>query len=173
MIETSKLENIISKCGIILEFRTLPDSTLGYYFFDGNYYMILIDDRIRNLEKLYRTVLAEEIGHYRTTIGDITPRKYMCYGDRLEVDKKEVAALRWAVDFLIPTEMLLDAIKNKFVRNLSEMADHFVVTEQFVMHKLEFMARKQSIWKIDDQKSLCLMNLPSVFIYQQTLISNM
>ncbi len=48
------------------------------------------------------------------TIGDITPRKYMCYRDRLAIDKQEQLALKWACDFLIPTGILLDHLKNDF-----------------------------------------------------------
>lgn len=82
LIETDKLENIIAKCRIIKEFILLPEKVLGYYYYDGSYYIIFINERIRGNERLYRTVLTEEIGHYRTTIGDITLRKYMCYADR-------------------------------------------------------------------------------------------
>ncbi|WP_202708812.1 peptidase [Sporosalibacterium faouarense] len=111
MIATKKLEEIIDKCGIILKFIYLPNSVLAYYTFDSDYYIILINESIRNNERLCRTVLAEEIGHYRTTIGDITPRKYMSYRDKINVDKKELLDLRWVADFIIPTDQLLSFMK--------------------------------------------------------------
>jgi len=77
MVETSELEALINKCGIIKEFAPLPKSILGYYYCNSDYYFILINESIKNNERLYRTVLAEEIGHFKTTIGDITPRKFM------------------------------------------------------------------------------------------------
>lgn len=77
MIETSELESLINKYEIIKKFTPLPKSILGYYYCNSDYYFILINKSIKNNERLYRTVLAEEIGHFKTTIGDITPRKFI------------------------------------------------------------------------------------------------
>lgn len=167
MIKTEKLEIILDKCHIIKEFAPLPPSVLGHYHYDENYYLILINESIRNNEKLYRTVLAEEIGHYRTTIGDITPRRYMHYTNRIVIDKKELLALRWAVNFLVPTELLLSVIKDRLVSTLEEIADFFVVTEEFIIHKLEFMSKEKLYWEIDETKYLVLSNLPSIHIYNK------
>lgn len=167
MIDTEKLEEIIDKCGIIKEFAPLPDSILGYYCCDKDYYMILINEKLKNDERLYRTVVAEEVGHYKTTIGDATPRKYMCYRDRLEIDKKELMALKWATEFLIPTDMFLYAIKARTIHTQRDMIDHFYVTEKFFLHKLEFMAKQKPMWEIDEKRCLYLLNLPSVFIYEK------
>ena len=166
MVKTEKMDEIIEKSQIILEFAPLPDQVLGYYTFDNGYYIILVNDSIKNDEKLYRTVLAEEIGHYRTTIGDITPRKYMCYSKRIQIDKKELLALKWATDFLIPTDMLLEKIKKETILNIHDLMDYFQVTKAFFMQKLEFMAKQQPVWDIDQKRSLYL-NLPSVFIYEK------
>ncbi|AOT68374.1 ImmA/IrrE family metallo-endopeptidase [Geosporobacter ferrireducens] len=167
MLTTDELESVITKCHIIKSFCPLPESTLGYYYYDGDYYCILINESIRNDERLYRIVLAEEIGHYRTTIGDITPRKYMCYRDRLLVDKKELQALRWATDLLIPTDTLLKIIREKTASTVQELIDYFFVTYDFFMHKLDFMAKQKDMWDIDEERVLCLYNLPSVFIHQK------
>jgi Zn-dependent peptidase ImmA (M78 family) len=167
MITTEKLETIITKCHIIKSFYPLPKSTLGYYYYDGDYYCILINESIKSSERLYRVVLAEEIGHYRTTIGDITPRKYMCYADRLAVDKKELQALKWATDFLIPTETLLKVIKERVASTVQELSDYFFVTHDFFMRKLGFMAKQKDLWDIDEERVLCLYSLPSVFIHQK------
>jgi Zn-dependent peptidase ImmA (M78 family) len=167
MIVTEKLECILKKCHIIKEFATLPESILGYYYCDGDYYVILINEKIRSNERLYRCVLAEEIGHYRTTIGDITPRKYMCYKDRLTVDKMELYALRWATDFIIPTDMLLDTIKDQSQPTITQLVNHFQVTQTFMMQKLEFMLKQNCIWDIDSKRSLYLLNYPSIHIYER------
>lgn len=167
MIATEQLEAILRKCRIIREFATLPDQILGYYYCDGNYYVILINDRIRGDERLYRCVLAEEIGHYRTTIGDITPRKYMCYRDRLTVDKMEQLALRWATDFIIPTDKLLNVIKKCIQPTIDFLVDEFQVTYGFMLQKLEFMSKQNCIWDLDGKRSLYLGNFPSVHIYER------
>ncbi|KAB3535622.1 ImmA/IrrE family metallo-endopeptidase [Alkaliphilus pronyensis] len=166
MVPTENLDLIIQKCRIFKKYAPLPDNILGYYYYDGDYYIILINNILKGNERLYRTVLAEEIGHYRTTIGDITPRKYMCNKDRLEIDKKELLALRWACDFLIPTDSLIELVKNKNAISLADMADYFMVTEEFMMKKFEFMAKIKAVWDLDSNRKLCLFNLPSVFIYE-------
>lgn len=167
MIATEKLEAVLRKCHIIREFATLPEQTLGYYYCDGNYYVILINESIRGDERLYRCVLAEEIGHYRTTIGDITPRKYMCYRDRLKVDKMELLALRWATDFMVPTENLLDILREQKLPSVEMLADEFRVTYPFLMQKLEFMSKQNCIWDLDGKRSLYLGSFPSVHIYER------
>ena len=167
MIATEKLEAFLHKCHIIKEFATLPDEILGYYYCDGDYYIILINESIRNNERLYRCILAEEIGHYRTTIGDITPRKYMCYRDRLRIDKMELQALKWAADFMIPTDMLLSYLQDRIQPTVAELVDYFFVTQEFMMQKLEFMSKQNCIWDIDGKRSLYLASFPSVFIYEK------
>ncbi len=167
MIETEKLDIIIRKCRIIKEYQPLPEAVLGYYYCDGSYYMILLNESIRCDTKLDRCVLAEEIGHYRTNIGDITPRKYMCYRDRLTVDKQEMLALRWATDFLVPTEMLLEALKNNLVTSLSDLSEYFMVTQDFLLQKLEFMSKQNGIWDLDGKRSLYLYGFPSVYIHEK------
>ncbi|MBB6216562.1 hypothetical protein HNQ80_002664 [Anaerosolibacter carboniphilus] len=52
MIATEKLENIITKCHIIKSFYPLPESTLGYYYDDGDYHCILINESIKHDERL-------------------------------------------------------------------------------------------------------------------------
>lgn len=165
MISTEKLETILDKCQILKLYAPLPQSVLGYYYCHKDYYIILINEKIKNNERLYRAVLAEEIGHYRTTIGDITPRKYMCYSERIELDKKELAALKWATDFLVPTDKLIDTIKNKVALTFEELLDHFYVTEEFLMLKFKFMAKKKIVWELDDKRYLCLHSLPTVSIF--------
>ena len=99
MIETEKLESIIDKSGIVKEFAPLPYSALGYFYSDGDFHVILINKEIRKDERLYRTILAEEIRHYMTTIGDYTPRRELTYSERIDIDKKELLALIWATIF--------------------------------------------------------------------------
>lgn len=167
MIKTEKFDIILQKCRIIKEYLPLPESILGYYYCDGNYYMIMLNESIQCNERLDRCVLAEEIGHYHTSIGDITPRKYMCYRDRLSMDKQELQAMRWATDFLIPTELLLDTIRINKTVTLPELSDCFMVTYDFLKQKFEFMSRQSGIWDLDCKTSLYLYNFPSVFIYEK------
>ncbi|MCT4565008.1 MAG: ImmA/IrrE family metallo-endopeptidase [Maledivibacter sp.] len=166
MIGTEQLESIVNKANIIKEFAPLPYSALGYFYSDGDFHLILINKEIRKDERLYRTILAEEIGHYMTTVGDYTPRREMTYSEKIDIDKKELLALRWTTDFLIPTELLLKAIKDRLVGNFEEMLDYFYVTEEFLLHKLRFMAKEKMKWEIDDRRYLVLSGLPSLYVFE-------
>ncbi|WP_236932649.1 hypothetical protein [Geosporobacter ferrireducens] len=57
-------------------------------------------------------------------------------------------------------------IKRKIVETLYGLADYFMVTEEFARQKLEFMAKQEMFWKLDEARSLCLTGLPSVFIHE-------
>lgn len=166
MVDTDELESILAKCCIIKKFAPLPEAVLGYYSYDGDYYIILINERIKNNMRHYRAVLAEEIGHYMTTIGDITPRRYMCDSERIILDKKELHALKWATDFLVPTKRLIKIIRDKRVSSCQELADLFLVPEDFLVQKFKFMAKERPAWVLDNRRSLVLSSLPSIFIYE-------
>ncbi len=70
-------------------------------------------------------VLAEELGHYYTSIGDILDQT------KIENRKQEKRARRWAVDRLIKVEDFIDAF-NAGVRNRTELAEFLEVTESFI-----------------------------------------
>ena len=112
MRKTSELINLMNKCEIEFSIDCLPEHILGYYQFDGEGDYILINKSIESTPALFRTVLAEEIGHYFTTIGQNEPKRYMCSRDRISIDKCEEAALRWACNFLLPTDSLISLMNN-------------------------------------------------------------
>lgn len=70
-------------------------------------------------------VLAEELGHYYTSCGDIIDQ-------RNTVNKKqEVKARRWAVKRLVTLKNIINAFKAG-CRNMYEMAEYLGVTEEFL-----------------------------------------
>ncbi|MDF2886707.1 MAG: hypothetical protein K0R23_1092 [Lacrimispora sp.] len=75
-------------------------------------------------------VLAEELGHYYTTAGDIL--------DQSEVSnrKQERTARLWAYNKMITLEKLV-AAKESDCRNSFEIAEHLEVTEEFLLEALE------------------------------------
>ncbi len=128
--------------------------------------LIIINQYITDDDKQHRIILAEELGHYFTTIGNNTPKKYTRYLDKLKVDKFEEKALRWSLNFLVPTQELIDLLQsNKNMNiNINECCDYFEVTEAFMIRKFETMAKEKTYWPLDDNFYLVLSNLPSVFI---------
>ena len=88
----------------------------------------------------FRTVLAEELGHHFTSARDGLPKTFFHYKDRLEVKREEYRALRWAANFLIPTDKLREAVK-KGIREDWELAEHFEVDECLVIFRKRLLRR--------------------------------
>lgn len=148
---------------IIIEYVDFPDNIQGlYYKEDGCPPIIGINENITSNSRLFTCVLAEELGHHFTTVGDTTA-EYYSYADRLIVNKKETLALKWASDLLLPLDEIVQAVKDSILQ-FSEMAEHLQVTESFLCKRFEFLSRQQSYVKIDDCTSLLLTSLPSVYV---------
>lgn len=80
-------------------------------------------------------VLAEELGHYHTTVGNILDQS------NTEARKQERAARIWAYNLRIP---LLDLVKayKAHCRNTFEMAEYLDVSEDTLIEALEFYRQK-------------------------------
>lgn len=72
-------------------------------------------------------ILAEELGHYHTSCGDIPDQKNVANR------KQEIKAKRWAVKRLVPLKNIIKAYEAG-CRNIYEMAEYLGVTEEFLRH---------------------------------------
>lgn len=75
-------------------------------------------------------VLAEELGHYHTTYGDILDL------DNVQNRKQEFRARMWGYNLKIGLLGIVRAYK-KGCRNLSEMAEELDVTEEYLLEALK------------------------------------
>lgn len=89
---------------------------------------IAIRRKITQTEKA--CVLAEELGHYHTTAGNILNQ------DLTSNRKQELQARLWAYNRLIGLYGIIDCYRAG-CRNLHEMAEHLNVTEEFLSEALE------------------------------------
>lgn len=80
-------------------------------------------------------VLAEELGHYHTTVGDILDQT------KTENRKQELRARMWAYNHQIGLLGIIRAYKHK-CRNLYEMAEYLEVTEEFLAEALKRYSEK-------------------------------
>ena len=80
-------------------------------------------------------ILAEEIGHYYTTVGDITDQRDT--GNR----KQEIKARKWAVDKMIQIEDLFRAAAQP-CQNIYEIAEYLEVTEPFLLEALDVFKKR-------------------------------
>ena len=75
-------------------------------------------------------VLAEELGHHYTSVGDIL--------DMSDTSnrKQEYRARLWAYDKMIGLSGIIKAYKARRIDSATEMADYLDVTEEFLMEAL-------------------------------------
>lgn len=143
----------------------LPQKIQGLYSYCETNPQIAINQNLSEESPEYRSILAEELGHHFTSSGETHPQTGMAYYNRIQHDRIESRATKWAADFLIPTELLLRRIEDCSVSCIHELADAFQVTIELMQHKLYFMSCKAFYWPLSDDRSLCLVSLPSIYIY--------
>ena len=119
--------------------------------------VIGINKKIRD-SRTRACVLAEELGHFYTTTGDIIDQ------EEVQNRKQELHARSWAYDRLIGLNAIIDCYKAG-CKTLYEMADHLDVTEAFLGKALEHYHRKCGLYKTLDnyviyfEPHLCVFEL--------------
>lgn len=89
-----------------------------------------------NIEK--GCVLAEELGHYHTSSGDILDQS------SIPNRKQEARARRWAYEKLVPLLSFVEAHKHG-IRNRHELALTLDVTEEFIQNAIDYYKEKYGI----------------------------
>lgn len=166
MDNIKNLYKIIEDERIILDYEYLGEKAGGYYEYDGDKHFIFINSVIVDDTSIHQSILAEELGHYYTSVGDNTPARSSPYFDRVYIEKTELYAARWAADYLMPTKEVLEYAKEKKFSNYRELGDLFSVTETLAKVKLEHMAAIKSYWSLDNGYDLILTNLPSLYLFK-------
>jgi hypothetical protein len=88
-------------------------------------------------------ILAEELGHYHTSSGDILDQ------NKMQNRKQENRARNWAYERLIPLNKIVQAHKHR-VKNRHELADYLDVTEEFLEEALKRYKEKYGLFKSID-----------------------
>lgn len=97
-----------------------------------------IKKSITSDEKKYISVLAEELGHHFTTIGDLTAECFT-YSDKIVKNKKELLAKRWATNFLISDSEFVNALYS-CTPTIYDLSEYFNVTEEIIKYKMLFIS---------------------------------
>ena len=84
-------------------------------------------------------VLAEELGHYYTTVGDILDQR------KIQNRKLERRARAWANKKLVPLDNLIQAF-NDGIRTRYEMAEYLGVTERFFEAAIKYYKEKYGLY---------------------------
>jgi len=126
------LLDLASEENIAVEYMKLTAPTLGFYYQDETCHPIIgLDYSLHSHYRLHRCVMAEELGHHFTSAGTKIARRHHSTQDRLTIDKIEYKALRWAANYLVPEDDLLDVIASGLCEGW-ELAEHFDVTDEFM-----------------------------------------
>ena len=101
----------------------------------------LINGNVIGINRNIRTsrrrtcILAEELGHYHTTVGDII-------GQTADTDRRhELRARGWAYNRLIGLTGIVSSYKHG-CRSLSDTADYLDVTEEFLTEAIQYYRSK-------------------------------
>lgn len=76
-------------------------------------------------------ILAEELGHYHTTVGDILDQR------NVNNRKQEHVARKWAYERLVPEEKIRQAIADGHT-DIWDLAEHLNVDEIFLKEALQY-----------------------------------
>ena len=93
-------------------------------------------------------ILAEELGHYYTTVGNIVDQK------QVSNRRLERRARAWAYQKLVPLDKLVLAYKEG-IRTKYELAEFLGVTEQFLAEALKYYKEKYGPYRREDDYYIC------------------
>ncbi len=135
MINLNKYEELLieaEELGLTVEEKPLISS---YGRIKGN--RVLIKGNLPIYTKT--CTLAEEVGHHKTTVGNIIDQT------NSDNQKQEYVARKWAYTKLIKLRDLIKASKNG-CRNIYETAEYLEVTEKFLDDTLKYYNSKYGIY---------------------------
>lgn len=103
-----------------------------------------------------KCVLAEELGHYYTTVGDILDQ------NNTNNRKQELRARVWSYNKLIGLTGIINAYKHG-CQSLYEIADYLEVTEEFLSEALQQYKRKYGEYVVIDNYIIFFVPFLGVF----------
>lgn len=116
-----KLEQLASKVPEVdVDSRSLLPKGLSGIYYDYKIKLSHENDYYKNIE-----VLAEEIGHYYTSNGNITNYK------SINNMRQEVRARRFGVKLVLPLESLIDCYKKGMWGDISSMCLHLEINAEY------------------------------------------
>lgn len=106
-----------------------------------------------------KCVLAEEIAHYKLTVGDISDLS------KVENVKQEIKARREGYEKLVGIIKIINAFENG-VTSLYEMAESLAVTESFLKEAIDYYRNKYGEYYKIDNYIMCFepnLNIIKIF----------
>ena len=154
-------EALIKESPIPMDDRaTLPDNIKGIYIKTRTEDVILLNRNIQTTAEK-TCILAEELGHYHTSTGDITDQT------KINNRKQERRAREWAHRRLIPLRRIVDAHK-AHVTGRHELAEYLGVTEHFLQEAIDRYRNKYGPYvKVDDRYTIMFEPLSVIELFPE------
>lgn len=118
----------------VMDFALPQNTAVTVALGDGCF--VGVDPEVFFSKRREKVVIAHELGHIET--GSL----YSVDANNTERIKKEAKAEKWTVETLIPLEKLEAAIKDGY-GDVGALAEHFEVTEEFMLKALLYYRNKQ------------------------------
>lgn len=133
-----RYDNLLRESPVPVYDAELPEELKGFYIETRQRKLILLDKHKIKTRAEKACILAEELGHYHTTVGDITDQSIAAHR------KQERRARIWAHEKLIPLTAIIEAHKSG-IRSRYEFAEHLQVTEEFLEEALRRYQEKYGL----------------------------
>lgn len=135
-----KLLHLAHQESIIVEEFFLEEPLKGIYIHQDNRPPII--GLSTTIDTLYekRSILAEELGHHFTSVGNALPCQFYNYHTRMNISKIEYKAMRWAASYLIPDDDLIEVLRNGLYQPC-ELAEHFCVVPELINIRLKLFEK--------------------------------
>ena len=113
--------------------------------------LLIINKNMNSKDKL--CILSEELGHYKTTVGNITNQSI------IDNRKQELKARAWGYEITVGLKGLIDSF-NKGLRTSNDIADYLGVTEEYLNDAINYYTKKYGLMcKLDNYTILFSPNL--------------
>ena len=158
------LHQLIKSENIVLDITDmLPSNVDGIYLkSDDSFPVIGINRNIVNDKIKYSIVLAEELGHHFTSVGDSSVM-FNSYAKRLQLDKAEIQALKWATEYILPIDKLKPAFLKMHNRQIDSIYNELEVPHEFLLARLKFLSHRFDCIDLDENTALLLTTLPNIY----------
>ena len=123
---------------IIVEYWELERPLEAIYWNESGRAAIGLSESLSECRAHYRTVLAEELGHHFTSACDGLSGTYYHYANRVNINREEYRALKWAAQYLIPDDKLYTACQGNHWEPW-KLASCFNVDESLVDFRLRLL----------------------------------
>lgn len=129
---------------IIDDTTDIPPDIKGFYTAKGKSSIILLSKNLQTVNEKV-CILAEEIGHHYTTVGDITDMS------KVENRRQEEKARRWAAKRVASLKDFINAFEAG-CRTREEFAEYISITEEFLDWALNYYHKKYGLMTTVDKR---------------------